>query len=437
MRLACFSESPLRGIVFYCLSTLIVVAGVCLGGANLIGPTVQKNAIDRARFPDQSAFANFFGISYREIAETGYWYVPDSDSPIAFFPAYPLLGRYLMRATGMNGEMALLAVTHVSLAITFVLLAAYARRRYPDQPHELADWTMLAFGLLPTTLFFRMVMPEALLVVLCALTLYGIQRRWPPLVVALIVGVATATRPVGVSLVPVLALYAWRYLAERSAAGQAPTAPATPQKTFPERHAGLRRMAYAAAVTALGCWGLVAFMGYQRQAFGDPLAFFKSQVDWQMRYGDSGRLGDQATLTRKAVAELTLEPVWEVYSPSRPNYWQRHDHGVLPIFSMQFANPIYFLGTVALVILGWRKKWLNHYELLLSAGLLLMPYVLKSYDNGMVNFGRFSAVVLPVYLVLGQLLLRMHGPLRAAVLAISGFFLGVFSALFAAYYYVI
>src|SRR5205085_6496804 len=168
-----------------------------------------------------------------------------------------------------------------------------------------------------------------------------------------------------------------------------------PEPRTAGRRAGFLRLGRVAALTALSCWGLGAFMAYQWHAFGDPLAFVKSQADWQMRIGDSEQktLGDKSSWTQKLVAEVTLEPVWEVYTPSQPNYWQRHDPRLLPIFSMQFANPIYFFGTVGLVILGWRKKWLNQYELLLSAGLLLIPYVVKSYDNGMVNFGRFASVV--------------------------------------------
>jgi hypothetical protein len=50
------------------------------------------------------------------------------------------------------------------------------------------------------------------------------------------------------------------------------------------------------------------------------------------------------------------------------------------------------------------------------------------------SIGRFVSVVFPVYLVLGELLLRLPRPLRAAFLGISGFFLTTYTALYAARY---
>jgi hypothetical protein len=60
--------------------------------------------------------------------------------------------------------------------------------------------------------------------------------------------------------------------------------------------------------------------------------------------------------------------------------------------------------------------------------------VTKSYDNAMASFGRFSAVVLPAYIVAGHLLAALPRPLMIAILSASGFLLVVSSALFAAGY---
>jgi hypothetical protein len=48
--------------------------------------------------------------------------------------------------------------------------------------------------------------------------------------------------------------------------------------------------------------------------------------------------------------------------------------------------------------------------------------------------GRFTAVVVPMYLVLGRLLARLPAPLAAALLCLSGFFLAAYAALFAAWH---
>jgi hypothetical protein len=40
----------------------------------------------------------------------------------------------------------------------------------------------------------------------------------------------------------------------------------------------------------------------------------------------------------------------------------------------------------------------------------------------MMSFGRFSAVVLPAYIVMGQLLIRCPSPVAAVILFFSAFF---------------
>ena len=97
-----------------------------------------------------------------------------------------------------------------------------------------------------------------------------------------------------------------------------------------------------------------------------------------------------------------------------------------PLLSLQFMNPIFFVGTGVLLAFGTWKRWLTSYEILVSIPLLAIPYFTKGYDNAMLSHGRFAAVVFPAYIVAGQLLSRL--PRRAAwsIIAAS-------AALFAAY----
>ena len=127
-------------------------------------------------------------------------------------------------------------------------------------------------------------------------------------------------------------------------------------------------------------------MIYQWHTFGDPIAFAKAQANWRLRIGETDQW------QQKLASELILKPIWEAYIPTCENFWAQHDRDTMALLSMQFANAIYFVGTAVLVATGWRKKWLNDYEVLLSVGLLLIPYVTKSHDNAMASFGRFSAM---------------------------------------------
>jgi hypothetical protein len=117
-----------------------------------------------------------------------------------------------------------------------------------------------------------------------------------------------------------------------------------------------------------------------------------------------------------------------------PGYWRHFDGAASALFSLQFANPIYFVGAVALVAAGAWKKWLDSCEILLSVALLAIPYVSKGYEMGMVSQGRYAAVVFPVYIVMGQLLARLPATVAMVLLILSGVMMGIYAALFAANY---
>jgi hypothetical protein len=71
----------------------------------------------------------------------------------------------------------------------------------------------------------------------------------------------------------------------------------------------------AIVLLPLACWGLLAYMAYQQAAFGDPLAFVKTQGHWTMR--------EPADLTERIVSLATFEPIRAVYDPSSRCYWGR------------------------------------------------------------------------------------------------------------------
>jgi hypothetical protein len=212
---------------------------------------------------------------------------------------------------------------------------------------------------------------ESLFVFLCMLALYGIKRGWRPWVIALVCGAATATRPVGVALLLPLAWYLWT-------------------ERLRNRH-DFGAILKSGLLCALACGGLLAYMAYQQAAFGDALAFAKTQKHWTMGDAPSGN---------KLLALFTLEPIWSVYVPDSPGYWAKKVPTIEPLFNLQAANPIYF-------------------EVLLSIGLIAIPYVTRSYEMCMASQGRFVAAVFPMYIVMGELLRRIPDPWSTLVVAPS------------------
>lgn len=396
-----FSELG-TGLLYGYLTSLIAIFGIYLGYDYL--------SLTRPSPPGEGsllgAFAHWDGRWYRKIVVEGYDFHPEQPSKVAFFPAYPLAARLLTTASGCRPDLALLFVSQLCLAGTFVVLAAYARCRLVDAPPHACKFSLLALGLWPTTCFCRFAYSESPFLLIVTLAFYAMFRRWPAWTIALLVGMATATRLVGVAMLVPFLLHIWDV---------------TPSLR--------RRVLYVALLMPLACWGLAAYMAYLGWAFGAPLAFAQTQQHWRAR--------PPALATEKLTALLTLEPVWSVYTPGSACGPVQARTEPSPVFSLHFANPVYFVAALWLVMLGWRKGWLTGGEVGFALALLGIAYCGRSYEMCMAGMGRFVATVLPMYLVLGRLLALASPPVAAALLALSGFFLGAYSALFAARYPII
>jgi Gpi18-like mannosyltransferase len=391
-------KSLAKGLFYYGLTSAIAVLGLLMGHYFLERQWYRRTKPDDTL---RDAFTGWDGYWYKRIATEGYSYDPNEMSSVAFFPAYPLSGRYLGELTGLPADAALLAVAHLCLALTFVVLLFYVGKRFPKDAASLGGYVLLAFGLWPTTFFGRVTYSESMFLLVTALFLYALEQHWPLLVVGLLAGLATAVRPVGVSLLLPLLLELWR------------------------RSGRLGSFANKAVwVVPAACWGILSYMLYQTLAFGTPLAFMQTQSLWQN--------GPPLPWNEKILALAGLEPVWSVFVPSSSAFWQRHDGPCNPLFSWHIANVVFFVLSAALIWLGARKGWLTSSEILLAVPLLVIPYATRGYEMGMQSAGRFAAVVLPVYLVLGKGFSRLPAPVAAAVLSLCGFFLAAYAALYAA-----
>jgi hypothetical protein len=244
---------------------------------------------------------------------------------------------------------------------------------------------------------------ESLFVLLLVGAMFAMERGARPVLIAAIIGLATACRPVGIGLMPVFAIYLWR------------------QTT------GWREyLTRAPALLLFSCWGVAAYMLFQLLEFADPLAFVKAQQHWAHPTRLNAVDQVQGTLTGKAI--------WSVYDSSSVAYWARHDPHGNPLISLQFANPIYFLATAGLIFVGARKRWLNWRECLLAGSLLAITYATHGYRALMMAQGRYAASVFPVYIVLGQLALRAPRWVVVALCVLSALLLAAYAALFAAWY---
>jgi hypothetical protein len=189
---------------------------------------------------------------YRWIAISGYESKTPDGAPKntwAFFPLYPLL----IRALGGGGSrFPIIAMIVSNAALLFALLAVAAAGRtlgLSDEEAERAAWYIALF---PTSYFFSLPMTESVFLLLSAgAFLAAARERWWASGIA--AGLASATRVIGICLLPALLLLPY----QRSA-------------RLTRRHLWL----------LLVPMGIAAFVAFLYVRVGDPLAFVHAQTLW-------------------------------------------------------------------------------------------------------------------------------------------------------------
>ncbi len=390
-----------RSLWIFLASSLIVLAGLLL---TPMGQPGHAHQLAEGRPGLVQSCFQMDALHYRYIVLSGYGFDEGRRSPVAFFPFYPLLCRAVMQLSGLSVEAAMLLVANVGLLGAMMTFHVYLRRRFPEAAIEQIDLMVLLLGLLPTGMFARMPYAESWLMMLALLALLGMRQRWPLLIIAACVALATATRPVGVALLLPLG---WHVLRTH--------------ERWPERSSALF------LYLIIGASGLLAYMAYLAGAFGDPLAFAWTQEHWFM-----GSKSKEAW--SKWFSLLTLEPIWGAWWPDSVHYWGRYDARLPWYFSLLFANAAYFILGWSMVGLGWLHRWLTVEELLLAAGLLLIPYVTRSYEMSMASMGRFVSVVVPMYISLGFLLAGWPRVMQWSLMTWMALGLGINTFLYALNY---
>lgn len=182
---------------------------------------------------------------YGEIAQNGYWLTPGKQSPVAFFPLYPMIIRAIAWL-GVNRWVAGIAVSFCCAMAALSLFHRWARHVMPEHAGS-AFWLL---ALYPFAEYLYGVVYSDALFLLCAVGAFLALERDKPVLSAVLGALACACRPVAPAVV--VGLLA-RSIERRRKAGLA--------------------LRFVDFVPALAGLGLVAFMAYLEVRFDDPLAF--------------------------------------------------------------------------------------------------------------------------------------------------------------------
>jgi hypothetical protein len=174
--------------------------------------------------PFWDAFARYDSGWYWQIARYGYTagaggYVEGGRSSIGFFPAYPLLMRYVGRAFGRRSVdlyLGGLTISWLAFAVAMVLVFYLARL---DMSKQRASWAVLFTAIFPFAFFFGAVYSEALfLAATVGCVLLFRTRRW--ILGGLCGALATATRVNGIMMWPALAWIVWQQVGSSNPASR-------------------------------------------------------------------------------------------------------------------------------------------------------------------------------------------------------------------------
>ncbi len=383
-------------IAIYCVTAVLFFAGSVLG--------IYLLADEHPATPSHAAsdvLHRWDSKWYMGIVAEGYSYDQSNRGQnVAFFPLYPVIVKCVSLMSGLPNHFSGLTVAHVSLLLAFIAFLFYLRERFPNDL-TVQSFSLLTCAVVPTGFFWRFAYSESTFLLLSIVSMYLMHRRSSLISISFVIGLATATRPVGVALL--LPLF-WHIVDQR-------------QPWFTNLKKLLR---YA----PLACWGLLAYMVFQVLEFGEPFAFVKTQAHWRMR--------PDVDFIDKAASYAALEPIWSVYCRDSYWYWDRLEPHSFPPLSLAFWNPVALAGSAGLVVLGVKRKWLKSEEAWLAAGLLAIPYFTRGFDFCMLSQARFSSVVFPVYIAFGHVMKLAPRWFVWTLCLFSAALLTYFSARFAA-----
>jgi hypothetical protein len=340
-------------------------------------------------------WARWDSVWFLRIAEHGYGSAEEATA--AFYPLYPLLvgglGRILL------GHYVLAGVV-ISLAAALGSFALLHRLAEPKLGLEGASRAVLYLAIFPFAVFLQAVYSEALFLLL-ALASFVLAERGRFLGAGVAAGLGWLTRPLGIALLPALALIAWR---------------------SPQRRPALLRLAAAPALFAL-------YPLWLWWRLDDPLAFVRAEDLWSRHLSWAGPLGglwDGLRAGWAGVRQLAsgsdTTRYWSAVTDSDPDR-------VAAVNLEQLAFLVLF---TVLTVVAWRRFGAPYG--LFAALSLAIPLSVPSERWPLLSIPRFGLVIFPFFLALA--VWGANPRVHTVLIVVSAMLLGIVCAQWALWQWV-
>ena len=291
-------------------------------------------------------WGNFDGAHYINIAENGYSFGLSQ----AFFPLYPQLIRWLNLNLIHNSILSGLLISTLSL-IGFVYIFIKLGRL--DYSLKTIRWAIIFLLLFPTSFFFFSIYTESFFLFLTALTFY-LARRKKFILAAIIAGLASATRLVGIFLLPALL---WEYY-------QVYKKP----KLLP-----------LVGLTILASSGLFGYLSYLQSRFQNFLIFVSTQPGF-----GAGRQVDTIVMIYQVIFRylkmfITVSPQNDIYL----------------VLVFEFLISLLFIG---LIIFAYIKKFRLSYLI-----FFIPSFLLPTFTGSLASMPRYVLAGFPLFYLLANI----------------------------------
>jgi len=227
-------------------------------------------------YPENSFVNNMTrwdGAHYILISQHGYVGTSEKNRLAVFFPLYPASVGLLARLTQIDIPVAGVVLSNVYFLLALYVLYFFVRDRWKNE--KVAASTLIFLGAFPTSFFYSAMYSESLFLLLSIFSFWMMERkRW--LIAGVAVSLATATRVVGLALVPVLLLF----IAEEF------------WKVRLSWRKNLKMVLTMAASLLVSPLGIFLYSRYLEQALGNSLLFIHAQSLWGTNTSFIGSLQD-------------------------------------------------------------------------------------------------------------------------------------------------
>ena len=304
---------------------------------------------------------------YRDIVKGGYQSVAGIRNT-AFFPMYPLLVWLLSKITG-HVYLSGLLISNLMFLVSLFYLYALVRHEYGDD--DTASRSVFYLASAPAAFFFSALYTESTFIAfLIACLYYARTSHWG--LAALTGAAASATRIPGIVVSVFIMLEGFR----QAGILFRPT-PWTLQAQIELLKQDARRLRFCwkpALAAIISTTGLLLYMVYLKNAFGDPLAFLHQQFNW---YG-----------------EVTGIPFFRLFIDTFNNlnldrsFWAGHINVNL---LQDVLATLIFLPLVIAVIVKMRPSY----------GIFtLIVFLIPLTSGNMVSMRRYTLMLIPCFIIL-------------------------------------